>query len=100
MGRADQTTKVRGMFVHPAQVAAVLARHPELGRGRLVIDQADNRDSMTLRCELAGAAPEGLAAAVAESLRDVCKLRGEVELVATGSLPNDGKVIDDIRVYE
>ena len=100
MGRADQTTKVRGMFVHPAQVAAVLARHPELGRGRLVIDQADNRDAMTLRCELAGAAPEGLAAAVAESLREVCKLRGEVELVAAGSLPNDGKVIDDIRVYE
>ncbi|RLA37708.1 MAG: phenylacetate--CoA ligase family protein [Gammaproteobacteria bacterium] len=100
MGRADQTTKVRGMFVHPAQIAAVLARHPELGRGRLVVDRANDRDSMTLRCETAGAASEGLAAAVADSLRDVCKLRGEVELVATDSLPNDGKVIDDVRIYE
>ncbi len=100
MGRADQTTKVRGMFVHPSQVAAVLARHPELGRGRLVVDRADDRDSMTLHAELKGSAAEGLAAAVAESLRDVCKLRGEVELVAEGSLANDGKVIDDIRSYE
>jgi len=100
MGRADQTTKVRGMFVHPAQIAAVMARHPELGRGRLVVDRANDRDSMTLRCETAGAASEGLAAAVADSLRDVCKLRGEVELVATDSLPNDGKVIDDVRIYE
>ncbi len=100
MGRADQTTKVRGMFVHPSQVAAVLARHPELGRGRLVVDRADDRDSMTLHAECAGPVPDGLAAAVAESLRDVCKLRGEVELAATGSLPNDGKVIDDVRTYE
>ena len=100
MGRADQTTKVRGMFVHPSQVAAVLARHPELGRGRLVVDRADDRDSMTLQAELKGAASDGLAAAVAESLRDVCKLRGEVELVAEGSLANDGKVIDDIRTFE
>ena len=100
MGRADQTTKVRGMFDHPSQVAAVLARHPELGRGRLVVDRADDRDSMTLQAELKGAASDGLAAAVAESLRDVCKLRGEVELVAEGSLANDGKVIDDIRTFE
>jgi phenylacetate-CoA ligase len=100
MGRADQTTKVRGMFVHPSQVAAVLARHPELGRGRLVVDRADDRDSMTLRAEIDGAAADGLAEKVAESLRDVCKLRGEVELVASGSLPNDGKVIDDVRTYE
>jgi phenylacetate-CoA ligase len=100
MGRADQTTKVRGMFVHPSQVAAVMARHPELGRGRLVVDRADDRDSMTLRCEIEGAVPEGLAMAVADSLRDVCKLRGEVELVDADSLPNDGKVIDDVRIYE
>ena len=100
MGRADQTTKVRGMFVHPSQVAAVMARHPELGRGRLVVDRADDRDSMTLRCEMADAPPEGLAMAVAESLREVCKLRGEVELVDADSLPNDGKVIDDVRIYE
>ena len=99
MGRADQTTKVRGMFVHPEQVAAVLARHSELGRGRLVVDRSDERDTMVLRAECDGT-PEGLAAAVAESLREVCKLRGEVELVARDSLPNDGKVIDDVRSYE
>ena len=100
MGRADQTTKVRGMFVHPSQVAEVLRRHSEVGRGRLVVDSADNRDLMTLHCEVAGERPEGLPSAVAESLRDVCKLRGEVRLVDAGTLPNDGKVIDDVRSYE
>ncbi|HEY5719026.1 MAG TPA: AMP-binding protein [Gammaproteobacteria bacterium] len=100
MGRADQTTKVRGMFVHPSQVAAILQRHPELRRGRLVVDRVDERDSMTLRCELAAGAPDGLGEAVATTIRDVCKVRGEVEFVAPGSLPNDGKVIDDIRRYD
>jgi phenylacetate-CoA ligase len=100
MGRADQTTKVRGMFVHPSQVAEVLRRHPEVGRGRLVVDSADNRDSMTLHCEVAGERPEGLDLAVAASLREVCKLRGEVCLADPGALPNDGKVIDDVRSYE
>ena len=100
MGRADQTTKVRGMFVHPSQVAEVLGRHPEVGRGRLVVDSADNRDSMTLHCETPGGRPEALAEAIAASLRDVCKLRGEVRLVDAGALPNDGKVIDDVRTYE
>lgn len=99
MGRADQTTKVKGMFVHPSQVAEILRRHPELGRGRLVIDRIDEVDAMTLRCEHA-AGDEGVAEAVATTLREVCKLRGGVELVAPGTLPNDGIVIDDRRSYE
>ncbi|MEZ5590749.1 MAG: AMP-binding protein [Gammaproteobacteria bacterium] len=100
LGRADQTTKVRGMFVHPSQVAEVLKRHTEISKGRLIVDSQDHTDIMTLRCELAGESPEGLAAAVTETIREVCKLRGEVEFVDGGSLPNDGKVIDDIRHYE
>jgi len=100
MGRADQTTKVRGMFVHPEQVAAVLARHPEVLKGRLVIDSVDNQDLMSLRCEIPGAPPDGLGAAIAGSIRELCKLRGEVEFHAPGSLANDGKVIDDVRSYE
>ena len=96
MGRADQTAKVRGMFVHPSQVAEVLKRHPELQRARLLIEGEMANDRMTLRAEVAGA-PEGLASAVAQTLRDVTKLRGEVGLVAPGSLPNDGKVIEDLR---
>ncbi|MBL8306914.1 MAG: AMP-binding protein [Rubrivivax sp.] len=96
MGRADQTAKVRGMFVHPGQVAQVLRRHPELGRGRLVVSGEMANDQMTLHVEVAAHA-EGLAAAVAATLRDVTKLRGEVVLAAPGSLPNDGKVIEDRR---
>jgi phenylacetate-CoA ligase len=99
LGRADQTTKVKGMFVHPGQVAAVLRRHPEAGRGRLVVDNPDHNDRMTLHCELA-APVEGLAEAIATSIRDLTKLRGEVSFCAPGSLANDGKVIDDIRKYE
>jgi phenylacetate-CoA ligase len=99
MGRADQTAKVKGMFVHPSQVAAVLERHPELGKGRLVVDREGHTDVMTLRCETT-TGDEGLAEAVAASIREVCKLRGEVELVTPGTLPNDGKVIDDVRRYE
>ena len=98
MGRADQTTKVKGMFVTPAQIAAVAGRHPAIGRARLVVASEDGQDSMVLRVE--AAAPEdGLAAAIAETLQAVTKLRGTVELVAPGTLPNDGKVIDDTRSY-
>ena len=100
MGRADQTTKVRGMFVHPSQVAAVLKRHPEALKGRLVIDSVDNQDVMTLHCEVAGAPPEELGKAIASSIRELCKLRGEVVYEAPGGLANDGKVIDDVRSYE
>ena len=101
MGRADQTTKVKGMFVHPSQVAQVLKRHPEILRARLsVAHDADQNDVMTLQCELDGSAPEGFAAAVAETLREVCKLRGNVQLLLAGALPNDGKVIEDLRKYD
>ncbi len=100
LGRADQTAKVRGMFVHPSQVAAILKRHPELGRGRLVLTRENDLDAMTLRVELAGEPPSGLTDAVVASIREVTKLRGEVEFVAPGSLPNDGKVIDDQRQIE
>jgi phenylacetate-CoA ligase len=99
MGRADQTTKVKGMFVHPSQVAAVLKRHPEVARARLVVDNTTGQDRMTLRCEAAGG-DEALAKAIVETIRDVTKLRGEVELVTPGALPNDGKVIEDTRKYE
>jgi phenylacetate-CoA ligase len=96
LGRADQTAKVRGMFVHPSQVAEVMRRHPEVARARLVISGELADDRMTLRAEVAGGA-EGLATALAGSLRDVTKLRGEIELVAPGTLANDGKVIEDAR---
>ncbi len=99
LGRADQTAKVRGMFVHPSQVAEVARRHPEVARARLVVAGEMANDTMTLRVEVAGA-PEGLAAKIADSVRDVTKLRAEIELVAPGSLPNDGKVIEDARSYK
>ncbi len=96
MGRADQTAKVRGMFVHPTQVAEVLKRHPEVRKARLVVEGEMANDRMTLHIEC-DRPPEGLAAAVAQSLRDVTKLRAEVAVAANGSLPNDGKVIADVR---
>jgi len=99
MGRADQTAKVRGMFVHPSQVAEVLRRHPAAGKARLVVEGEMASDRMTLRVEAAGA-PEGLAAQIADTVRDVTKLRCEVQLLAPGSLPNDGKVIEDARSYQ
>ena len=91
MGRADQTTKVRGMFVHPQQVAEVLRRHG-VHRGRLVVENEAGDDRMTLRVE--GSVD---AAAMGATLRDVLKVRGEVVAVQPGSLPNDGKVIEDLR---
>jgi phenylacetate-CoA ligase len=100
MGRADQTTKVKGMFVHPQQVAEVQKRHPEIGRARLVVDNPDNSDRMTLHCEVHAGTPAELAARIAESLRDVTKLRGEVSLRKPGELPNDGKVIEDAKKYD
>jgi len=99
MGRADQTTKVKGMFVHPEQIAEVVKRHPELRRARLVVSQESGSDAMTLRAEVSSGNAD-LAAAVAESLTAATKLKGRVELVAPGSLPNDGKVIDDVRRYD
>jgi phenylacetate-CoA ligase len=99
MGRADQTTKVRAMFVTPKQVNEVLRRHPEVTKARLVVEGETGNDRMTLRCE-ANDRPAGLVEAIVTSIRDVTKLRGEVELVAPGSLPNDGKVIEDLRKYD
>ena len=98
MGRADQTTKVRAMFVTPKQVDEVVRRHGEVVKARLVVEGTTGDDRMTLRCEVRSR-PEGLAAAIVASIRDVTKLRGDVELVEPGSLPNDGKVIEDLRKY-
>jgi phenylacetate-CoA ligase len=86
------------MFVTPAQVSDVTRRHPEVLRARLVVEGEAGNDRMTLKCE-ARDRPAGLAEAIATSIRDVTKLRGEVELVPPGSLPNDGKVIEDRRKY-
>jgi phenylacetate-CoA ligase len=97
MGRADQTAKVRGMFVHPSQIAEIVKRHPEIQRARLVVSGEQARDEMTLRVE--AATMQGLAERIAGTVRDVTKLRADVEVVALGSLPNDGKVIEDARSY-
>ena len=99
MGRADQTTKIRGMFVHPEQVDQIAKRFPEVLRARLVVTGAMAQDVMTLKVESA-AAPDGLAHRLADAVRDVTKLRAAVELGAPGSLPNDGKVIEDARSYQ
>ncbi len=101
MGRADQTTKIRAMFVHPSQVADILKRHPQILKGRLVVSGEMGNDHMTLHCEVID--PDSAsndAEAIIASIRDVTKLRGEVKLVIAGSLPNDGKVIEDARSYQ
>ena len=98
MGRADQSTKVRAMFVTPAQVAEVVRRHREVLRARLVVEGEEGNDRMTLKCE-ARERPEGLAQAIVASVREVTKLRAEVQLASPGALPNDGKVIEDLRKY-
>ena len=99
MGRADQTTKIRGMFVHPAQVADITRRFPEVVKARLVVNGEMANDTMTLHVE-ASSMPSGLDARIGEAIREVTKLRGDVQLVAPGSLPNDGKVIEDARSYK
>ena len=99
MGRADQTTKVRAMFVHPSQVHEVTRRHPEIVKARLVVSGSMAQDVMTLHCEVADPVSAS-AAPIVESIRDLTKLRGEVVFAAIGSLPGDGKVIDDARDYK
>ncbi len=99
MGRADQTTKIRGMFVHPGQVDDIAKRFPEVVKARLVVTGEMANDAMTLRVETACGGPDGLAAKISEAIREVTKLRGDVELLLPGSLPNDGKVIEDARSY-
>jgi phenylacetate-CoA ligase len=96
MGRADQTAKVKGMFVHPKQIAELASRHPELKRLRLVVAREAEQDTMTLLAECAAPAA-ALENAVAANLQSITKLKGAVKLVAPGSLPNDGKIITDER---
>ena len=98
MGRADQTTKIRGMLVYPSQVAEIARRHPEIGRTRLTVTRSGERDAFELLCECDDA-NRAAADKIAESIRNVLKLRGGVKLVGTGTLPNDGKVIADERDY-
>ena len=100
MGRADQTTKIKGLFVHPSQVDQVVKRHAEISKVRVVVEHdAERNDRMRFRCEVRSRS-DALAQAIGESLRDICKLRGEVEFADPGSLPNDGKVIEDLRKYD
>ncbi|SIT03547.1 phenylacetate--CoA ligase family protein [Paracoccus saliphilus] len=96
LGRADQTTKIKGMFVRPEQVAALMARHPEIARARVIAERDGERDVMTVQLESRAVSTEAYAASVA----DMLKLKGRVEIVPPGSLPNDGKVIEDRRNYE
>ena len=100
MGRADQTTKIRGMFVHPKQVDEIVKRFPEVTKARLVVSGEMANDLMTLKVETACSGPDALGQKLSEAIRHVTKLRGDVELVAVGSLPNDGKVIEDVRSYK
>jgi phenylacetate-CoA ligase len=100
LGRADQTTKIRGMFVHPGQVAQIIKRFPEVARARLVVSGEMANDIMTLKVESACSGPDALAGKLGEAIRDVTKLRGQVEVLLPGSLPNDGKVIEDARSYK
>lgn len=98
LGRADQTAKLKGMFVHPSQIAAVMKRHPEIARARLVISRAGEQDRAVLKCEIGEAAPN--TDAIAETFHALCKVRAAVERCAPGDLPNDGKVIEDTRTYD
>jgi len=99
MGRADQTTKVKGMFVNPSQVAEVVKRHGEIAKARLIVDNPGGADRMTLHCEVATGSG-ALKAAIEASVREITKLRGEVAFRKRGELPNDGKVIEDAKKYE
>ncbi len=100
MGRADQTTKIKGMFVRPEQVAALVARHPEVAKARVIATRTGEQDAMTVQVEAASADQTALEAAVEASVQATLKLRGKVEIVPLGSLPKDGLVIDDQRNYD
>ena len=97
MGRADQTTKIKGMFVRPEQVAALVARHDEVVKARVIVTREGEQDAMRVQIE---APDDAAAAAYAESVQGALKLKGAVEVVAPGSLPKDGIVIDDQRTYD
>jgi len=96
MGRADQTTKIKGMFVRPEQVAAFVAKHDEIAKARVIAGRDGEMDTMTVQIEAEGGNVDVYSSSVADAL----KLKGKIEIVAVGSLPNDGKVIDDQRVYD
>ena len=100
MGRADQTIKIRGMFVHPGQVADIIKRFPEVVRARLVVSGEMANDIMTFKVETACSGPDALVSKMSDVIREVTKLRAQVELLLPGSLPNDGKVIEDARSYQ
>ena len=100
MGRADQTTKVKGMFVQPGHVDAIAKRHPEILKARLVVEGEMANDRMTLKVEVRDPSVDGLDEHIATTMREVTKLRGEVRFVGVGELPNDGKVIEDARKYD
>ena len=97
MGRADQTTKVRGLFVHPHQIATAMKRVLSVERVRVVVDNPEGNDRMRVLCALTETGSDGLRVRIEEAVRDVTKLRGEVEFVDASQLPNDGKVIEDLR---
>jgi phenylacetate-CoA ligase len=99
MGRADQTTKIKGMFVHPSQVAEIARRFSEVRKARLVVSGEMANDSMCLQVE-ATEVGDGLRERIETAIREVTKLRGDVQVVRPGSLPNDGKVIEDARSYK
>ena len=100
MGRVDQLTKVKGMFVHPSQVQRTMASHPEIADGRLLVDRAQDQDVMTLEIELKGAAPEGFIQAVEQTLREATKLKGSVRIIPAGTLAEGHKIIDDVRKWD
>jgi phenylacetate-CoA ligase len=100
LGRADQTTKVRGMFVHPGQIAQITSRFPEIKKSRLVLTGRIGEDKMEVRCELApGSSLADLKLQLTEAVREITRLRAEIQFVATGALPDDGKLIEDARDY-
>jgi phenylacetate-CoA ligase len=99
MGRADQTTKVKGMFVRPEQVNTVAARYPGISAYRMVVSSENHQDVLTFRC-VSREANDDARRAIENTIREVCKLRAIVEFVTSADLPNDGKVIEDARSYE
>lgn len=96
MGRADQTTKIKGMFVRPEQVAALVAKHDAVSRARVIAQRDGQQDTMTVQLEATAGQPNDYAA----SVTDVLKLKAKIEVVAPGTLPNDGLVIEDQRIYD
>jgi phenylacetate-CoA ligase len=100
LGRVDQLTKVKGMFVHPSQVQKVIDAHPEISKGRLLVERPKDQDIMTLEVELKGPVAEGFASVLEQTLRETAKLRGAVRILEPGTLPADHKTIEDVRKWD